>query len=136
MGESPEALKLVLNSLRIHLTKTELALNASSLLRRVMSAFFESHACVVDSVSTLVPSPLEGNRLKVEQYYTGDLTSSIAQSMIACSAEGPLVMNITKMYPTPKGDSFLAFGRILSGTLVPGESVDVLGETYLSCTAD
>jgi hypothetical protein len=43
---------------------------------------------------------------------------------------GPLVMHIAKLFPKNDASSFDAFGRILSGTLRPGDEVRVLGEAY------
>ena len=39
------------------------------------------------------------------------------------------MVNLTKMYHKPDCESFDAFGRVLSGTLV-GSEVKVLGEAY------
>jgi U5 small nuclear ribonucleoprotein component len=40
------------------------------------------------------------------------------------------MMHIVKLYPTHDGQSFSAFGRIYSGTVKPGDTVQVLGEGY------
>lgn len=54
---------------------------------------------------------------KVERTYIGPQTSEIAESMKACDADGPLMVQITKLYHTTDAQSFRAFGRVLSGTL-------------------
>ena len=53
--------------------------------------------------------------------------------MRACDATGPLVINVVKLFNSPTMSAFLAFGRVLSGTVRVGMSVKVLGESY---TAD
>lgn len=58
------------------------------------------------------------------------MTSDLAISMKACDPEGPMMINITKLYHTTDALSFRAFGRILSGTLKKGMQVKVLGEGY------
>lgn len=50
--------------------------------------------------------------------------------MKACDADGPLMVNITKLYPKPDCSAFDALGRVLSGTLRTGQRVRVLGEAY------
>lgn len=50
--------------------------------------------------------------------------------MIECKPSGPLVINVVKLYASIDGQSFSAFGRIYSGTIRPGDTVNVLGESY------
>jgi len=50
--------------------------------------------------------------------------------MIDCNPSGPLVINIVKLYASIDGQSFSAFGRVYSGTIRPGDTVNVLGESY------
>lgn len=50
--------------------------------------------------------------------------------MLACDPDGPLAIQIVKLYPSPDASEFRAFGRILSGTVTPGTEVKVLGEGY------
>ena len=50
--------------------------------------------------------------------------------MKACDADGPVMVQITKLYHTTDAQSFRAFGRVISGTLKKGLEVKVLGEGY------
>jgi U5 small nuclear ribonucleoprotein component len=68
--------------------------------------------------------------IKVERTYTGPQTSELAASMKSCSAAGPVMVQITKLYHTTDAQSFRAFGRVLSGTVRKGMSIKVLGEGY------
>ena len=58
------------------------------------------------------------------------MSSELAQSMQECSADGPVMVQITKLYHTTDAQSFRAFGRVISGTLRKGMDVKVLGEGY------
>ena len=58
------------------------------------------------------------------------MSSELAASMKACDPEGPLMINVTKLYHTTDAQSFRAFGRVLSGTIKKGMQVKVLGEGY------
>jgi 116 kDa U5 small nuclear ribonucleoprotein component len=58
------------------------------------------------------------------------MTSDIAKAMKAGSADGPVMVHITKLYQTTDAQSFRAFGRVFSGTLKKGMQVKVLGEGY------
>ncbi len=71
--------------------------------------------------------------MKVRQFYTGAQESREALSMCACDSTGPLVINVVKLLNASDSSSgFVAFGRILSGTVTVGMSVRVLGESYSS----
>lgn len=50
--------------------------------------------------------------------------------MNSCNAEGPLVIQISKLYHTSEANDFHSFGRVMSGTVNPGMQVRVLGEGY------
>lgn len=50
--------------------------------------------------------------------------------MKACDPEGPVMINIAKLYHTADAQSFRAFGRVLSGTVKKGMEIKVFGEGY------
>ena len=50
--------------------------------------------------------------------------------MSACNPRGPLVVHICKLFPRQDCTRFDAFGRVMSGTIRPGDRVRVLGEGY------
>lgn len=50
--------------------------------------------------------------------------------MKACDPNGPVMVQISKLYHTTDAQSFRAFGRVISGTLKKGLEVKVLGEGY------
>ena len=62
--------------------------------------------------------------------HTGDLNTELAEEMKRCSPEGPMALQIVKLYHKPDCASFDAFGRVVSGTIKVGDTVSVLGEGY------
>jgi len=68
--------------------------------------------------------------LQVQATYTGPQTSELAESMRTCDPDGPLMVQVAKLYHTTDAQSFRAFGRIISGTLRKGQELKVLGEGY------
>lgn len=58
------------------------------------------------------------------------MNSFIVDSMLKCDSKGPLMIQITKLYPKPDCSTFDAFGRVFSGTIKVNENVKVLGEGY------
>lgn len=129
-AEIPE-LSRVLNELHISLTKQELQMDAAPLLKRVMSQFFPSHGGLVTSLVETVPTPLIATKEKVDRCWLGDRESSLYKAMCDCDPKGPLVINIVKMIHNQDASDFMAFGRILSGTVKKDMEVDVLGERYV-----
>lgn len=54
----------------------------------------------------------------------------MARSMASCDPEGPVVIHVTKLFPTEDAQEFQAYGRVMSGTVKVGMQVKVLGEGY------
>jgi len=50
--------------------------------------------------------------------------------MMKCDAQGPTIVQITKLFHTSDAQSFRAFGRVMSGSIRRGQAVKVLGEGY------
>nr|OQO31152.1 hypothetical protein B0A51_01883 [Rachicladosporium sp. CCFEE 5018] len=130
ISESPADLKKTLEELGIVLKPSQLRANAKDLLKMVCEQFFGPASGFVDMIVEHVPSPVEGAKQKLDNYYTGPVDSQTAQSMLRVDAEGPLVVQITKLFNTSDARSFNSFGRVMSGTARPGMTVRVLGEDY------
>ena len=130
ISESPEDLAETLATLNISLKPSQLKSDAMVLLRLVCAQFFGPASPFVDMVVSHIPSPMDGAQRQLEKYYTGPLDSDIAQSMSTCNPDGPLVVEVTKLYTSADAKSFNAFGRILSGTATPSQPVRVLGEGF------
>ncbi|CAM6091167.1 unnamed protein product [Calypogeia fissa] len=77
-----------------------------------------------------VPSAKDAAPVRVEHTYTGVQDIPLARSMQECNSKGPLMVNVTKLYPKADCSVFDSFGRVLSGTIYTGQSVGVLGEGY------
>ncbi|KAJ4459883.1 putative small nuclear ribonucleoprotein component [Paratrimastix pyriformis] len=130
LGESEEVLAARLAPLGVHLSKAELSMDPEPLLRTVCRRFFKGPAPFVDLCVHHLPSPVAGAQRKLEYTYTGPMDSPQAEAMRRCDPEGPLMLNVTKLFSTADAKGFRAYGRVLSGTIRPGMAVRVLGEQY------
>ena len=130
LGESEKDVEKILRGLGVLLSKEQLRSSARPLLRAACKRFFGPSTGLVDMIVKHIPSPIKAAKGKVSRCYTGPLNSKVAQSMMECSSRGPLMIHVVKLYPSPDGQSFSAFGRIYSGTVKPGDKVKVLGEAY------
>ncbi|KAG8219394.1 Calreticulin family-domain-containing protein [Butyriboletus roseoflavus] len=130
LSEETDGLKQTLASLNITLKPVMYKMDVRPLLKVVLDQFFGPATGLVDMIVEHIPSPVVGGPTKVERTYTGPQTSELAASMKTCDAEGPLMVQITKLYHTTDAQSFRAFGRVLSGTLRKDVQVKVLGEGF------
>ena len=130
ISDSPDDLKDVLKTLQIYLKPSQYKVDAKDLLKLVCEQFFGGYEGFVDMIVEHVPSPVEGSKLKLDRYYTGPRDTKVAASIEKCDQDGPLVVQVTKLFNTPDAMSFYSFGRVLSGIAKPGRQVRVLGEGY------
>ncbi|KAI9720026.1 MAG: hypothetical protein M1812_003153 [Candelaria pacifica] len=130
ISESPEDLKETLATLGVTLKPKQYKTDAKDLLKLVCEQFFGPAHGLVDMIVQHVPSPAEGAEKKLDRYYTGPRDSKVALSMERCDQDGPLVVQVTKLFNTSDATSFNAFGRVMSGTARPGQQIRVLGEGY------
>lgn len=130
ISESPEDLKETLASVGVSLKPSQLKSDAKVLLGLVCEQFFGPANGFVDMVLQHIPSPADGAQRKLDRYYTGPLDTKVAAAMASCDPDGPLVIHTTKLYSSTDASSFHTFGRIMSGTVRPGQQVRVLGEGY------
>ena len=130
ISESPEDLKDTLATLGITLKPSQYKTDATVLLKLVCERFFGPANGFVDMVVENIPSPVEAAENKLKRYYTGPLDSKIAKSMVQCNQDGPLVVQVSKLFNTSDASGFQAFGRVMSGTAHSGQQVRVLGEGY------
>ncbi len=130
MGEDASTLRACMKELGVKLSALECELDPKPLLRLACGRIFNHVSAVVDMVEKHVPSPLEAAAHKVQHIYTGDVDTAHAQAMIRCDSQGPLMINVVKLYSSADGASFRAFGRVYSGSVRVGQEVRVLGESY------
>lgn len=130
LGQEPQQLGRILASLGIHLKPSMLTMDVKPLLRVVCQLFFGTLDAFSDMVIRHLPSPADNAALKTEHTYCGDLNGEYATAMKKADPEGPLMIQIVKLYNAQDMGSFDAFGRILSGTVHLNQKVRVLGEGY------
>ncbi|MCJ1412872.1 hypothetical protein MMC19_006972 [Ptychographa xylographoides] len=130
ISESPEDLKATLKTLGIHLKPSQYKTDARDILKSVCEQFFGAAEGFVDMIVEHIPSPAEGAKKKLARYYTGPTDTKVAAAIEECDQDGPLVVQITKLFNTSDAMGFYSFGRVMSGTAKPGQQVRVLGEGY------
>ncbi|KAL8144441.1 hypothetical protein V2J09_017473 [Rumex salicifolius] len=130
IGEHRKSVEATLSEMGVTLNNSAYKLNVRPLLRLACSAVFGTATGFTDMLVHHIPCGKEAASRKVDHVYTGPKDSDIYKSMKDCSPTGPLMVNITKLYPKPDCSVFDAFGRVYSGVLQTGQAVRVLGEGY------
>lgn len=129
IGEHKKSVEATLAELGVTLSNSAYKLNVRPLLRLACSSVFGSASGFTDMLVRHIPSPKEAATRKVDHTYTGP-KDIIHKAMKSCDPNGPLMVNVTKLYPKPDCSVFDAFGRVYSGTIRTGQTVRVLGEGY------
>jgi U5 small nuclear ribonucleoprotein component len=130
ISESPEDLKDTLATLGIFLKPSQYKTDAKVLLKLVCEQFFGPSHGFVDMIVDHIPSPSEAAQAKLQRYFSGRLDTNVSKAMETCDQDGPLVIQISKLFNTSDAAGFYSFGRVMSGTARPGSQVRVLGEGY------
>ncbi|KAH9823824.1 P-loop containing nucleoside triphosphate hydrolase protein [Melampsora americana] len=130
LGSEQAELQETLSTLGIYLKPSAYKLDVRPLLRIVLSQFFGPSTGLVDMIAAHIPDPRLSADSKLLTNYTGPLDSPIANHIRESDPKGPLIIQITKLYPTHDAGEFRSFGRVLSGVARAGVKVKVLGEGY------
>jgi elongation factor 2 len=84
------------------------------------------HEVLLDMAVTQLPGPVEAQKYRIPNIWTGDLESPIGKAMMVCDPDAELAMMITKIWMDPHAGE-VAVGRIYSGSITQGESVYAIG---------
>ncbi|ONI15298.1 hypothetical protein PRUPE_3G036300 [Prunus persica] len=130
IGEHKKSVEATLAEFGVTLSNAAYKLNVRPLLRLACSSVFGSASGFTDMLVQHIPSPKDAATRKVDHIYTGPKDSLIYKAMKNCEPDGPLMVNVTKLYPKSDCSVFDAFGRVYSGKIQTGQTVRVLGEGY------
>uniref|UniRef100_A0A0C9S3M2 SNU114 homolog n=1 Tax=Wollemia nobilis TaxID=56998 RepID=A0A0C9S3M2_9CONI len=130
IGEHRKSVETTLSEFGVKLSNAAYKLNVRPLLRLACSSIFGSATGFTDMLVQHIPSAKDAAAKKVEHIYTGPQDTLIANAMKNCDPRGPLMVNVTKLYPKADCSVFDSFGRVYSGTIQTGQTVRVLGEGY------
>lgn len=100
------------------------------MVRSLLRKWLNCADTIVSTAAARLPSPFESQRERAEQLYTGDASDAACVSMRRCDANGPLIVYITKLVPLGEGKKLIALGRVFSGTVRPGQKVNVIEHSH------
>ncbi|WP_455277584.1 elongation factor EF-2 [[Eubacterium] cellulosolvens] len=84
------------------------------------------HEAILNMVVEAMPPPHVAQKYRVSKIWRGDAESEIGQAMINCDDNGPAVMCVSNIVVDPQA-GVVATGRLFSGTLKEGDTVQLIG---------
>eukprot|EP00359_Climacostomum_virens_P004523 CAMPEP_0204919472 /NCGR_PEP_ID=MMETSP1397-20131031/16834_1 /ASSEMBLY_ACC=CAM_ASM_000891 /TAXON_ID=49980 /ORGANISM="Climacostomum Climacostomum virens, Strain Stock W-24" /LENGTH=824 /DNA_ID=CAMNT_0052093065 /DNA_START=638 /DNA_END=3112 /DNA_ORIENTATION=- len=131
MEEETKKLDKLLAGLNIELNSEERAeLSGKKLLKAIMQKWLSAADTLMEMMILHLPSPVQSQRYRTDCLYEGPLDDVVAEAMRRCDPNGPLMMFISKMVPSPDKGRFFAFGRVFSGTVRSQQKVRIMGPKY------
>ncbi|CAE8585935.1 unnamed protein product [Polarella glacialis] len=130
MNDDKDKYEKMMLTLGIVLKGDEKALLGKPLMKRTMQIWINAADTLLSMIVTKLPSPRVAQKYRVENLYEGPMDDEAANAIRSCTADGPLMMYISKMVPTPDKGRFYAFGRVFSGTVATGQKVRIQGPFY------
>jgi len=102
-------------------------LTPKQLYRHVLHGWLPCSATLIHLISNL-PNPCQAQMYRISRIYSGPLDSPLGQSLVNCDPNGEVMIYISKM--VPQEQRMVAFGRVFSGTIIPGKKVNVFAAGY------
>jgi elongation factor 2 len=131
MNDKRDVFVPMLSKLGINMSKEALEEKGKPLLKLVMQEWLPAGDALLQMIVNHLPSPVEAQRYRVENLYSGPMDDECAVAIRRCDPKGPLMMYVSKMVPTSEKGRFYAFGRVFSGTIGTGQQVRIQGPDYI-----
>jgi len=117
--------------LGIVLRDEEEQLTSRELLSAVYRRWLPAAEALLEMIVLHLPSPVQAQKYRAEILYTGPQDDECFRAIQNCDPNGPLMLYVSKMVPSPDKGRFYAFGRIFSGTVATGQRVRVMGDNFV-----
>lgn len=120
----------LLGKLDIQLSGADLQMQGKEFMRTVMKTWLPAADAMLDMIVLHLPSPVTAQAYRSDLLYEGPSDDEASLAMKSCDPEGPLMMYIAKMVPSPEKGRFYAVGRIFSGSITHGLKVRIMGPDF------
>jgi elongation factor 2 len=130
MSNDTEKIQKIIKSLGIELIPADLSKKEKDLYKVVFRKWLPLGTNLLDGVITYLPNPKVAQESRVDVLISAPPDHESYLAIKNCDPKGPLMIYISKMIPTGEGGRFFAFGRIFSGTVVAGQKVTVLADSF------
>merc|ERR1712017_8353 len=131
MEDATEKYTKLINMVGVKLTNDEKQLVGKPLVKTVMRKWLSASDALLEMIVVHLPSPAAAQKYRVEGLYEGPRDDAAANAIRACDKNGPLMLYVSKMIPTPDNARFIAFGRVFAGTIKTGMKARIMGPNYV-----
>jgi elongation factor 2 len=114
----------------IKLSNEDKELFEKPLFKLVMRKWIPAGDTLLQMITMHLPSPVTAQKYRAAYLYEGPSDDECCTAMTNCDPDGPLMMYISKMVPTPDKSRFWAFGRVFSGKIATGSKVYIMKPEY------
>jgi len=121
----------MLQKLGVEIPKEHREEKGKPLMKIVLQEWLPAGDALLQMIVNHLPSPVEAQRYRVENLYSGPMDDECAVAIRRCDRDGPLMMYVSKMVPTSEKGRFYAFGRVFSGVISTGQTVRIMGPDYI-----
>jgi elongation factor 2 len=130
MNGEMEKVDKMLTNLEIVLKQDERTLQGKHLMKNVFQKWINAADALLEMIILKLPSPVQAQKYRAAYLYEGPIDDPSATAIKNCDKDGPLMIFISKMIPSPDKGRFYAFGRVFSGTVSTGQKVRIMGPNY------
>merc|ERR1712216_448971 len=131
MEDATEKYTKLINMVGVKLTTEEKQLTGKPLVKTVMRKWLSASDALLEMIVVHLPSPAMAQKYRVDSLYEGPMDDPAANAIRSCDKDGPLMLYISKMIPTPDNARFIAFGRVFAGTIRTGMKARIMGPNYV-----
>lgn len=126
-----EEIKEYLKKFEIDFKNVVLIGEGKALFKIVMRHWLPAAECLLEQIVLKLPSPIQSQAIRYDHLYEGPADDEVAQAIKRCdpSEDAPVMMYVSKMVPG-NDNRFIAFGRVLSGSIQPGMKIRVQEPGY------
>ena len=130
-GKDKEKYTSMFKRIGVNLQERELQMEGKELISAVFKRWLPMSEALLEIIVLHLPSPITAQKYRCETLYTGPLDDENAKAIQNCDPNGPLMMYVSKMFPSQEAGKFYAFGRVFSGVVSAGQKVRIMGPNYV-----
>jgi elongation factor 2 len=131
IDDKKEKFQKMFQTLNIKITQNDLNKTPKELYKTALKRFLPICESLLYGVAYHLPTPQEAQKYRYTTLYDGPLDDEFATAIKNCDSNGPLMLYVSKMIPMEESGRFYAFGRVFSGTVKPGQKVNIMGPNYI-----
>lgn len=123
-------IKNLVDNMRINLNDKQKDAIGKDLLKLVMQKFIPNSDALLEMIIVHLPSPIVAQKYRVDHLYSGPKGDKYYEGIKNCDPNGPLVMYVSKLFPSKDLSRFYAFGRVFSGK-IEATNINIQSPDYI-----